>query len=115
MRVVLYDTGLEPITVLNLPAWATERLKAGEYIRFAVPPMIPATYYVPAPCYEILRIVTIWFEPLVRNGIHAWMAFTKEAEDALLLKSVFLPGQQSEVQRRERDAFYSGLLAELRR
>ena len=53
--------------------------------------------------------VTLWFEQFVSHGECHWSCFTRDIENALKLRSVFLPGQQKEVQQRERDAFLKGL------
>jgi len=111
MRVVLYDDGtMEPITVLHLPSWFTTRLAEGE--RMLVPMVLPLKEVRDGdPIGPIPKTsVTIWFERFVRKGQQHWFAFTAEGEDALLCRTVFLPGQQREVQSREKVAFMRGLL-----
>jgi hypothetical protein len=114
MRVVLYDDEtMEPLTVLHMPSWATARLVSGERIR--VPMVLPIKW---EDCTDDIKplpktYVSIWFEKFIRHGRKHWVAFTAEGEDAVMCKAVFLPGQQREVQSRERAAFMEGLLAAL--
>lgn len=111
MNVVLYeDQTMEPITVIHLPSWMTQRLVSGQQLRI---PMIrtigredPFGPIGPVPKTS----VTIWFERFVRHGRSHWFAFTAEGEDALLCRATFLAGQTREVQARERAAFMKGLL-----
>lgn len=117
MRVVLYDDEtMEPLTVLHLPSWFTERLVAGERMR--VPMILPMSAIadddVPvAPTPK--TSVTIWFEQFVRHGREHWFAFTAEGADAMMCRAVFLPGQYREVQSREQAAFMAGLLGLVQR
>lgn len=111
MSVVLYeDQTMDPITVVHLPSWMTQRLVSGERMR--VPMILPVSLddgsgpIGPVP----KTYVTIWFEKFVRHGRHHWFAFTSEGDDALLCRAAFLPGQTREVQSRERAAFMKGLL-----
>jgi hypothetical protein len=98
MRVVLYDDEtMEPITVLHLSSWMVPRLKAGERIRVLLPPRRVESEDSDGPISAIPTLgsytVSIWFEPFVRHGRKHWFAFTRDSENALQLKSVFLPGQ----------------------
>ena len=112
MRVVLYDDEtMEPLTVMHIPSWGVEALVSGR--RLNVPMVLPIKFH---DCTDEIgpipkTYVQIWFEEFVRNGRRHWFAFTREGEDAMLCKAVFLPGQQREVQSRERTAFMQGLLA----
>jgi hypothetical protein len=119
MRAVLFDDDtMEPLTVLNIPMWAHDRLREGERIHVPVPERSFALGFdrsAPVPECVPIRTVTVWFERFIRNGEKHWMLMTRDSENALKLKAVFLPGQNAEVQRRERDAFAEGLLAALKR
>ena len=111
MRVVLYDDGtMEPITVLHLPSWMTTRMADGERMRVPIFRSVVVERADGPIGPPPKSWVTIWFERFIRNGQSHWFAFTTEGEDALLCKAVFLPGQQREVQSRERVAFMQGLL-----
>lgn len=101
MRVVLYDDEtMEPLTVLHLPSWMLPRLKQGE--RMVIPVMrkldFKADYSADiAPSRIQDDRVGIWFEKFLRHEQWHWFAFTRDGENALSLKSVFLPGQWSAV------------------
>lgn len=101
MRVVLYDDEtMEPLTVLHLPSWMPPRLKSGE--RMVIPIIRPLNLksdYDADISLSMLRNdrVRIWFEKFLRREQWHWFAFTRDSEDALSLKSVFLPGQWSAV------------------
>lgn len=111
MNVVLYeDQTMDPITVIHLPSWMTQRLVSGERLRV---PMIRRIRFedTSGPIGPVPKTsVTIWFERFVRQGKPHWFAFTAEGDDALLCRATFLPGQTREVQDRERAAFMKGLL-----
>lgn len=102
MRVVLYDDEtMEPLTVLHLPSWMPPRLRNGE--RMVIPVMrkldLSASYggdTTPPMDIQGDR-VGIWFEKFLRHDQLHWFAFTRDSENALSLKSVFLPGQWSDV------------------
>jgi hypothetical protein len=117
MRVVVYDKEtMEPLTVISIPGDYLSRF--GRRMHF---PVIQPISFGPVPT-EIEPInmrrwyVTLDFEPIY-NGKDPhpmmWLCTTNDGETALLLRSVFLPGQQREVQERTRDAFLSGLAAAL--
>lgn len=112
MRVVLYDDEtMEPITVFSIPTWAYERLKKDERIRF---PVIQRMSWVDAGEGAVkpmeVPTVTVWFEQFHRKGEKHWFAFTRDGENALSLRSLFLPGQKKTVSNLELKAFVDGLL-----
>ena len=119
MRVVLYDDEtMEPLTAITLPIWMHERLRAGQSIH--VPFIEPLRLMGDDPNGPISSppprmFATIWFEEFHRKGQRHWFCFTRDSENAMKLKSVFLPGQWSEVHKRERDAFNNGVLEALDR
>lgn len=118
MRVVLFDDEtMEPLTVIKLPIWAHERLRTGERINFPVlEKLTPSSFRKDLDPLEPLsmKIVTVWFEEFRRNGQNHWFCFTRDSENSLKLKAMFLPGQVKEVQKREENAFTAGLFAALR-
>src|SRR4029079_14678508 len=110
MRVGLFDDEtMEPLTVLTLPIWAHEILRADEPVTFPIWTEMHGDFRM----IDVPK-VTLWFEQFVRHGECHWFCSTRDSENALKLRSVFLPGQQKEVQRRERDAFLKGLAVMLR-
>jgi hypothetical protein len=115
MRVVLFsDEDMEPITVLDIPAWAMQRLHDGEIIRFQVP--VPITdMYVLDDCsvYKPLEVVQVWAERFTRHGQKHCMLFTRNETKAMALRSDILPGQRKEWQEQWRRGFSEGLLTAL--
>ena len=53
---------------------------------------------------ESIKTCTIQFERLCLRDLKSWIGVTDDGETALLLRSVFLPGQQSEVREAEAKA-----------
>lgn len=116
MRAVLYTEDFEPITVLELNALAMSYLDARENVNLAIYPAMPTLpYLAELPVLEGPRYVTIWREKFVRNRREAFLLFTRDDENALLLKSAFLPGQLAAVRNAERSAFARGFLTAIAR
>ena len=116
MRTVLYDDeSMEAITVIDVPHWALKRLHSGMPIRFPVIEPLRRPILAEAMFPEIgeHKLVTIWFEQFCRKGINHWFCFTRDSENALRLRPLFLAGQQEEVQRLEQQAFLDGMIAAL--
>ncbi|KMO41158.1 hypothetical protein [Methylobacterium aquaticum] len=125
MRVVIYDAeDMEPITVIRLPdhmrGYLDEILdgRRGPEITFPVQDPLRARDFLAdvssAPVQ--LRVVRLKFEPIRKGrGLLMWLCTTRDGETALLLKSVFLPGQQRELNHQREDAFMAGLFAALAR
>jgi hypothetical protein len=89
--------------------WHDVGLPWGSPIRVPImrPLTLLAAYADPVIPFPGVSSVLIYFERFRRpNGSLMVVAFTGDAETALLLNSVFLPGQQRAV--RERDAFSAG-------
>ena len=59
------------------------------------------------------KIVDIYAERLRRRDGETLMLFTNDEENALLLKSTFLAGQQSEINNIKKQAFGRGFLQAL--
>lgn len=112
MRVVLYAHDMEPITILNLSDWAYRHLE--QHRQVVLPVMKPMSVLAMpelSPAAEFFRKVEITAEPLHRNGEKHLMLFTRDEEQALLLKAAFLPGQQWVLRDIRRDEFAKGFLA----
>ena len=110
MQAVLYTHQLEPITVVDIPMWLWERLAQGQTISLAAREPVS---FEDSPCYRPIRKVDIFGELMRRRGHETLMLFTSDEENALLLKSEFLPGQRGELQLRERSAFAKGFMKAL--
>lgn len=114
MRVVLYAYDFEPITILDLDAWSVGRLREARTVLLVCPPqwdMKSILDFDPSAPIKPIHIKTVRLdaEPLRRmdrtgRAEEAMLLFTADEESALLLKSVFLPGQYKEVHEREQDA-----------
>ena len=107
MRVPVYcSETFEALTILKLEDWALRMLDQGcIYLRFA--PILPLSVTPEideAIMSDIVPICTVRFDPLRLREMKSWIGVTDDAETALALRSVFLPGQQSEVRQAERDA-----------
>lgn len=116
VRVVLYADDLEPITVLELPAFVRDHLEQHGVVRLPVvesPGLISAP--IQSPSYQTFRTVEIWTERFVRKGQEHLMLFTRNDENALLLRAAFLPGQRRELNDQRAQAFAQGFLDALMR
>lgn len=116
VRTVLYTDDFEPITVLELPSWSRDYLERHGVVRLTVTMIeAPARFQQEEPpiCQEH-RTVDVWSEPFVRNGETYLILFTRNDENALLLKSSFLPGQRRELLDQLADAFAKGFLKAIR-
>jgi hypothetical protein len=116
MRVVLYAHDMEPITILELSEWPYQFLQKHGTVRLAVIPpinMSSVSRYGMTPdepiAYKCWH-VEITAEKLHRNGEVHLMLFTHNEEQAMLLKSAFLPGQRAALKEHEREAFAKGFL-----
>jgi hypothetical protein len=112
MRVPIYcGETFEALTIIKVEKWGLEMLDDGcRFLRFApfikMPPPPPrSVQYAGAEMRdESVRICTIQFERLRLGDLKSWIGVTGDGETALLLRSVFLPGQQSEVREAEANA-----------
>lgn len=114
MRTVLYTEDMEPITVMELQPWAMEYLQKNGRVYFAVhrPMSVQA---LTAADFDRVPDCTVWqvcirAEVFIRRGVEHMFLFTSDEEQALLLKSAFLPGQWGEVRERERQAWGKGFM-----
>lgn len=116
-RIVVLDEELhEGLTVVEIPASFMRAVEAGHhppYIRMAVPTEL--AFRDPDPGRPLPpNIVTLRLEPVWKNGRRSplfWYAYADDPELVLKLRAAFLPGQLSEVQRREQEAFWRGAFA----
>lgn len=131
MRVVVMDRELhEPLTILNIPSWLSPDPREnrngqfmGKTVYFHVPVDIVPFYktdFVAAPEKLMSRHTSITLEPVMRTTgtsptnrqqeIIFWYAYADQPELALLLRAAFLPGQESEMQMREKESEARGVL-----
>ncbi len=116
MLTVLYTNDLEPITVLDVPQGAWDRLLRGQRLRIPVMGPISICKIGPVePTKSSFRCVELWTERFRRNGADHNFLFTNDDESALLLRSEFLAGQRRELQSREDKAFLDGFIGALAR
>jgi hypothetical protein len=113
MRCVVYDPqDLEPLTVVDVPQVfirELERGKRGPLLRFPI--WEEVTFTIPnEPILNLLRTADVLMERFCRGEVWTWCASALNPEVCLLMRSDFLPGQRREVNRREREAFVSGLM-----
>ena len=114
-RVVLYADDFEPITVIDLSEFAWDMLNRLGYVRVPVESK-PSVFSNPRPpMNDMLHIVTIKAEKLVRGKESTLLLFTNDEESALMLKAAFLPGQRSALQDIEWNAFAYGFKMALKR
>jgi len=110
MRVPIYcGETFEALTIIKVEKWGLKMLDDGRRFLSFAPVMPPrwrqADQYADAVMhYESLRTCTIQFERLCLRDLKSWIGVTDDGETALLLRSVFLPGQQSEVREAEAKA-----------
>lgn len=110
MRTVIYTEDMIPITVVDIHSDLIRQMQSGRPIKLEVPS--PSRVVSPRePVTRILNIkcVILYMEPLQRNGRRSWLCFTKDEESALILRAAFLPGQLSEVRRREEANYWMGV------
>jgi len=116
MRVVIYDAeDMEPITVIKLDDRLVMRLRQDRELRIPVRlPMRSPTLEMTEARLAGPRYCCIRFEPIMKGeDFMMWICTTMDGESALLLRSVFLPGQQASVAREREDAFMQGLMVAL--
>lgn len=113
-RIVVMDRELhEPLTIVKWPGWALKLGREGHPVMFSVPRDLPTPGNMPKiPTRLEIEHVVMTLES-VRNSQGRLLfefAYAYNPETALLLQAAFLPGQESEVQRREKSAHARGLL-----
>jgi hypothetical protein len=109
-KAVLYNTDMEPITILPMKPWMYDHIYENQYIKLAIfnpISLLPYNQNISehrADC----RTVDIWGERFIRKDIECMMLFTHDEETALLLKSDFLPGQQRAINNIRKESFAKG-------
>ena len=122
MRFVIYaHDSLEPLTVVHLPGAVVRELKTA--LRDGGSPIVR----VPLPVAQlemagaeradtavetssVALCLEYWYRPAIPTYEPVPTLVTHQAEDALKLRAVFLPGQQKEVREERERAFAEGLL-----
>lgn len=113
VRTILYTDGMEPIVVLELSESIKNYLERyGEIILPVIESPILTTMCNVPNIYKP-KTVIIRLERFIRKGQEHFFIFTKDDENALLLKSAFLPGQHKEVSSDRAKAFAEGFLEAL--
>lgn len=111
MRAVLYTDDFEPITVLELSQQACGYLERTGIVNLAVIPPVQLHWEESGEITgNSIRQVCIRAELFVYRRKRTLLLFTSDDENALLLKSAFLPGQIAQVRENERSAFARGFL-----
>jgi hypothetical protein len=115
----------EPLTIVEVPIELMRRVEQGlPYIRLPVPMNMMAWVTqldkIPNVISTAMDIVTLKMEKIVgrRNGserveILYWTATPDSEELALLLRAAFLPGQLTELKRRELQSWFIGAIGGL--
>lgn len=116
MRSVLYTADFEPITIVDLPGDALALLEQFGMF-FLTPPPAPVGIEVHigsiAPALRETRRakpLMILGEPIKRREVRGWMLFVPDEEEALLLRSVFIPGQTEPLNEAKRLAYARGFV-----
>jgi len=102
MRFVIYDDEtVEPITVVSVPGLGDRDIeRMGRWLVLApMPTIVSMIDRGEEPRRPGNDIVCVRFEKFRRRDVWVWMAFTKQADIAMLLEPDFLPGQRGEVNR----------------
>jgi len=117
MRAVLYSSiDLEPITVLRLEPFAVKNLVENNRVTLPVFESINVAPYASTSPKEVnFTTVEIVAEHLLMYGKKTMILFTADEESALLLKSVFLAGQQKELKNIRAETYHGGMLNALNR
>lgn len=117
-RVVLHSSvDFEPITILDLGPEIYKYLSRNKEIMLPVYEHPRYRWVGPAePAPERYHSVRIRAEKIrMMEGKEFLMLLTHDEESALLLRAVFLPGQQHQLNEARREAFARGMLAAIRR
>lgn len=122
MRVVIHDKETyEPITVVTIPSQYIREMEQGtrDYSLRLPIPMQASGYAYDAKLDATMAkaaILRIRFEPIHRGRggeRFMWLCTAEDGDSALLLRSVFLPGQMKEVRYVEQEAYLRGLFEAL--
>lgn len=122
MRIIVMDEDMsEPLTVVEVPQSLMNRVETGmRYICIPVPVTMQAWFTnldkIPNVTDPAISVVKLRMEPICtsRNGerqVLFWTAIPDNPTLALLLRAAFLPGQMTELRRREAQAWFQGAMA----
>ena len=119
MRCVVYDPeDLEALTVIDVPQQFIRELeqgKRGPHLRFPIwEDCISWSRLAKEISVNTMRIADVRMERFCYGRISTWCAMAMNPEICLLMRSEFLPGQRRDVNKREREAFVSGLITAFR-
>jgi hypothetical protein len=105
MRVPIYcNETFEALTIIKVEPWALRMLEQGcVFLRFAAIMPVSVTYE-DAVVSKISNVCSVRFDRIRLRDMTSWIGVTDDQETSLQLRSVFLPGQQSEVREAERAA-----------
>ena len=115
---VLYTKELEPITIFKMSPWLAEHITRHWSVSIAVtePPIYTVSRAMDSMSPMAYKIIRVDLETLCYSrGRERELFTTHDEEAAMLLKSVFLPGQLSDLQDERRKAFARGFLEGLLR
>lgn len=113
MRAVIYTHDFEPITAITLERWMVEYLEChGRVVLEVIDPSPVGPPSAEPPPTERLpfRTVTLEMEGLTMRSQRHILLFTRDEADAMLLRSVLLPGQQRAAHEASQRAFTNGAL-----
>lgn len=111
MNTVIYTHDFQPITVIDIPLFLLETFHFRKH--FQIPIYKEAAFV--SRCNTVDRIsvyesVELTCELFIRNGNKTYMVFTKNEEGALLLSSIFLPGQQKALSHEKDKSLIEGFI-----
>lgn len=110
MKIVIYSSWLEPITVVDLTPQAMRFLRETGTVRLPVYPVLEPGYVETSAIQDMrMYIVTLKAEVIRRGAHEGLMVFADDDATALRLKAAFLPGQYSEVQKEQHKQFARGV------
>lgn len=111
MRAVIYTHDFEPITAITLERWMVEYLECHGRVVLQVIDPVPVGPPTAPPAFnerEVFRVVMLEMEWLTMRGQRYMLLFTRDEADAMLLRSVLLPGQQRAAHEASQRAFAKG-------
>lgn len=100
MNTIVYTADFEPITAINLPAWAAEQIKARGWVSVSFLSPVQVVEYKPGE--PIPPPEKSWCE-LRAASIDPLLIVTNDEEQALALASTWLPGQMRAVAEERRE------------
>ena len=111
-QAIIYTHDMEPITAIEMKPEYWRFLEKQAQIAFAVIPPFDISDYREPPHIPTIRVqqVRLYAHCIFRNDRCKYLMLTTEDEEsALLMKSIFLPGQQKTLTDVKRKEFMRGL------